>query len=86
MVEVLSKKPKKKWISGNGYAYIYVDGKAVLEHRHVVEKALNVRLSSDQAVHHKNHIRTDNRIENLEVCDRGEHARVHIMEVKPWGK
>lgn len=33
-------------------------------------------------VHHINHIRTDNRIENLELISKSEHAKKHIEEHK----
>lgn len=32
-------------------------------------------------VHHKNHNRSDNRVENLEWMDRGEHHAIHDKEI-----
>lgn len=72
------------WVNKNGYRYVMQDRKMVLEHRLVVEKYYSIKLKRSQAVHHKNHQRTDNRIENLEIMDRSTHARMHIMENRPW--
>ena len=44
------------------------------EHRLVVERALGRYLRSDEAVHHINGVKDDNRLENLEVMDATDHA------------
>ena len=76
----------KGWVAKNGYRYVAVRGKHTLEHRFVVEKYYGIKLKPNQVVHHKNHNRTDNRIENLEILDKSIHARMHINEVKPWSR
>lgn len=53
------------------------DGRHMLEHRWVMEKALGRPLRSDEQVHHKNHDRLDNRPENLEVVTSAEHGERH---------
>jgi predicted RNA-binding Zn-ribbon protein involved in translation (DUF1610 family) len=52
----------------------------VLEHRIVVENHLNRILDKSEVVHHKNHNKKDNRIENLEVMILNEHATLHAHE------
>lgn len=53
----------------HGYAY---------EHDLVAESMLGRRLLPSEVVHHKNHVKDDNRPENLEIMSRADHLQLHL--------
>lgn len=52
----------------------------VMEHDLVMECIIGRHLKNDEVVHHKNHIRNDNKKENLELLTFKEHAALHMKE------
>lgn len=54
----------------------------IMEHRVVMEMHLGRYLELNEVVHHKNHVKHDNRISNLEVLDHAEHTTLHHTGVK----
>lgn len=75
----------------DGYIYVYKPNHPhssqegyVMEHVLVMEKTIGRYLNKGEVVHHKNHVRDDNRIENLQLMTFKEHARFHMNE--RWAK
>ena len=65
-------------VSSQGYFEITVNGRRVLEHIHIAEKAIGKRLPKGSHVHHINGVKTDNRGCNLVICqDAGYHFLLH---------
>ena len=69
-----------KTVNKNGYILIYRPDHpyaqkrgVIFEHRLVMEEQLGRYLTKEEAVHHLNGIKTDNRPKNLIVCSYSEH-------------
>lgn len=72
-----------RYYDRQGYVRVRINGKLVGEHRVVIEAHLGRKLVGGEVVHHRNRIKDDNRIENLEVHTHETHGEEHAKERTP---
>lgn len=77
---------RSPWFNCKGYLACtvkYSDGskKTVFQHREIMEKALKIKLRSNQHVHHVDEKKRNNKRSNLEVLPAGEHSRRHRPKI-----
>lgn len=66
----------KPWIQSKGYMQVEIEGKKKLVHRLVYE-AFHGNIPQGFDVHHINHVKTDNRMINLDIIKRELHGFLH---------
>lgn len=78
-----------KHVCNNGYIEVYCpehprakSRKYVYEHILVMEKHLGRYLTPNEVVHHINEIKTDNRLENLQLMTNSDHIALHGYKSK----
>lgn len=64
-------------IDGMGYKVLWIEGRAIREHRYVMEHILGRPLASHELVHHLDHDKLNNNRNNLAITTRQLHPRQH---------
>lgn len=67
-----------------GYVRVWVDGRRIFEHRHVMEQMLGRQLVNGENVHHINGVRDDNRPENLELWVSSQPSGQRPPDLVAW--
>lgn len=70
------------YLNRDGYRIVF--GK--LEHRVVMEEFLGRKLEKDENVHHINGVKTDNRLQNLELWNTSQPSGQRIADKVRWAR
>lgn len=80
-----NKNPRWKPIGSTRMSHEYImikitEGKWIKEERYKMMKKLGRELRKNEVVHHKNKIKNDNRLSNLQLMTAKEHRRLHLKD------
>lgn len=77
-VKFRNKNKRIPYLKHDGYIWLTVSPNIRRKvHDLTMEEVINRPLTENECVHHINGIRTDNRIENLQLMTKSEHAKLH---------
>lgn len=71
-------------LRADGYRTVSHEGQSVFEHRLVMERSLDRSLRTGESVHHRNGIRSDNRIDNLELWVTPPREGQRVNDLVRW--
>lgn len=81
MLAYFDKKGRTGTITKNGYKAIRLNGVIKYEHRLIWEQAYG-EIPKGYQIHHINHNKLDNRLENLEMISNSDHQKQHSVANK----
>lgn len=80
---------RRIWRTKNDSGYIVLtlpNGRRVREHRYLMEQKLGRELLTSETVHHKNGVRDDNRLGNLELWSTSHPPGQKVSDKVTWAK
>lgn len=75
-----------RYTTKDGYIQVQTPDGLRYEHRIIMERSLGRPLYPDERVHHKNGIKNDNRLENLELWSISHPAGQRVIDKVAWAR